>query len=198
LKAAWLSITSPNRKEGRKMSEDSTKETKDARSFEERVFARFDSSDERFDRVISAMDIRITKLERRQYDTKPIWERALAEIAETNRKIDLLQLAMEGFRKETHDSISGLRTEMNSEFAAVRQEMKSEFVAVRQEMKSEFVAVRQEMKSEFVAVRQEMKQAFDGVGYKIDALNHNVLQVQANQLHVECRLQELESEVESR
>jgi chromosome segregation ATPase len=190
------------------MSEDKTKETKDARSFEERVFARFDSSDERFDRVISAMDIRITKLERRQYDTKPIWERALAEIAETNRKIDLLQLAIEGLRQETNDSISGLRTDMNSEFAAVRQEMTSEFAAVRQEMTSEFAAVRQEMtsefaavrqemKSEFAAVRQEMKHAFHGVGHKIDALNHNILQVQADQLGVDSRLRELESQVES-
>ena len=160
------------------MSEDKTKETKDARSFEERVFARFDSADERFDRVegrLTAVEIKITNLESKKYDTKPIWERALTEIAETNRKINLLQLAIEGLRKETNDNISGLRTEMNSGFAAVRQEMTSEFAAVR----------------------QEMKQASHGVGYKIDALNHNILQVQANQLDVERRLQEFESQVES-
>jgi chromosome segregation ATPase len=149
------------------MSEDRTKETKDARSFEEQVFARFDSVDERFDRVegrLSTVEIKITNLEAQRYDTKPIWERALAEIAETNRKIDLLQLAIDGLRKETNDSISGLRIEMNSEFAAVRQ---------------------------------EMKHAFHGVGYKIDALNHNILQVQADQIEVEGRLQDLESQVES-
>jgi hypothetical protein len=33
------------------MSEDKTKETQDARTFEERVFARFDAVDERFDHV---------------------------------------------------------------------------------------------------------------------------------------------------
>ena len=42
------------------------------RSFEERVFARFD-----------AIDARLEKLEAKSYETKPIWERALAEVAET-------------------------------------------------------------------------------------------------------------------
>jgi uncharacterized phage infection (PIP) family protein YhgE len=218
LKAAWLSITSPKRKEGRKMSEDKTKETKDARSFEERVFERFDSSDERFDRVISAMDIRITKLEKRQYDTKPIWERALAEIAETNRKVDLLQLAIEGVRKETRDSISelraemndntgnlrtelkenitGLRTEMNENMSGLRTEMNESMSGLRNEMNSEFASFRQEMRSEFAAFRQEMKHAIHGVGYKIEALTTTFFQVQADQLDVECRLQELESKVE--
>ncbi|MBC7931222.1 MAG: hypothetical protein H7Z38_11735, partial [Rubrivivax sp.] len=50
--------------------ENTTAEQPDARSFEERVFARFD-----------AIDARLTKLEeaaeRRAMETKPIWERAL-------------------------------------------------------------------------------------------------------------------------
>jgi chromosome segregation ATPase len=119
LKAAWLSITSPKRKEGRKMSEDRTKEVNDPRSFEERVFARFDTVDERFDRVegrLSAVEIRITNLEARQYDTKPIWEQALAQIAETNRTIQEL-------RSEFQTGIEGLRIELKSEFTAVRHEM---------------------------------------------------------------------------
>src|SRR5262245_58448904 len=55
------------------MSEDRTDETNGSRSFEERVFARFD-----------AMDNRIENLEMRHYDTKPMWEQALAAISETN------------------------------------------------------------------------------------------------------------------
>jgi wobble nucleotide-excising tRNase len=145
------------RKEGRKMSEDKTKETKESRSFEERIFARFDSADERFDRVVGAMDIRITKLENRQYDTKPIWERALAEITE-------LQTRIENFRTEMKSDIESLRTEIRSEFATVRH---------------------------------EMEHALHGVGHKIDALNQNILQVQADQRYVDRRLHELETQVES-
>jgi hypothetical protein len=55
------------------MSEDRTMETSDPRSFEERVFARFDAIDERLNDV----DARLEKLEAKQYDTKPIWEQAL-------------------------------------------------------------------------------------------------------------------------
>lgn len=61
--------------------ENTTAEQLDARSFEERVFARFD-----------AIDARLTKLEdaaeRRAMETKPIWERALAEIAETRAEMN--------------------------------------------------------------------------------------------------------------
>ena len=100
-----------------------------ARSFEERVFARFDTMDARFDSMetrfdarfdsmevrvnamemrfearfdrvetrLDSLDIRVQALEARALDTKPIWERALAEILEVkkgvedlNRKIDVL------------------------------------------------------------------------------------------------------------
>ncbi len=61
------------------MSEDKTQEKTDARSFEERVFARFDALDVR----LNNMDERLQRLEAKEYDTKPIWERALAEIAAT-------------------------------------------------------------------------------------------------------------------
>src|SRR5947209_1361784 len=84
------------------MSEDRTREVSDNRSFEERVFARFDVMEGRFDGV----DMRVQALEARALDTKPIWERALAEILEVKqgvgevkegvedikRKIDLLSL----------------------------------------------------------------------------------------------------------
>ncbi len=73
------------------MSEDKTAETSDPRSFEERVFACFDVLDERFNDV----DARLEKLEAKQYDTKPIWERALAEIAETRSSIEKLRTDIE-------------------------------------------------------------------------------------------------------
>ena len=73
------------------MSENRTDETKNPRSFEERVFARFDAVDSRLDAVdsrLGAIENRVEKLERKQYDTKPIWEQALSSIAETNAKVD--------------------------------------------------------------------------------------------------------------
>lgn len=60
-----------------------TQETPDSRSFEERVFARFDALDARF----NGMDERLQALEAKRYDTKPIWERALNEIAETRKEM---------------------------------------------------------------------------------------------------------------
>lgn len=64
------------------MSEDTT-QNQDGRSFEERVFARFDAIDAR----LNSMDERLEKLEAKSYDTKPIWERALSEIQEVRTEM---------------------------------------------------------------------------------------------------------------
>ncbi|MEP6570562.1 MAG: hypothetical protein ABJC10_12380 [Acidobacteriota bacterium] len=74
------------------------------RPFEERVFARFDAVEARFDSVDARFDVvdsrlqklelradetnsRLQKLEIRAYDTKPIWEQALKEIVDTRREM---------------------------------------------------------------------------------------------------------------
>ena len=74
------------------MNDDQTKNLKDPRSFEERVFARFDAIDARFNTIDARFDAiderfevveaRLEKLEARSYDTKPIWEQALRSIME--------------------------------------------------------------------------------------------------------------------
>ena len=62
------------------MSEDTTRNFLDNRSFEERILARFDSMEARFDRRFDGLDSRVQALEAKAFDTKPIWERALTEI----------------------------------------------------------------------------------------------------------------------
>ena len=69
------------------MSEETAQNMDGNRSFEERVFARFDSIDARLDNL----DSRIQKLEQKSYDTKPIWERALAEILEVKERLTSLE-----------------------------------------------------------------------------------------------------------
>jgi len=65
------------------VNEETTQNLPDRRPFEERVLARFDAFDARFDSI----DARLEKLEMRSYDTKPIWERALAAINEVRSEI---------------------------------------------------------------------------------------------------------------
>src|SRR5262245_2020604 len=112
------------------MSENKTDETKNPRSFEERVFARFDAVDSR----LGALENRVEKLDSRQYDTKPIWEQALASIAETNQKL-----------VETNQRIAETNERMDRGFELLRNEMKTEFAAFRDEMKTEFSNVRHEI-----------------------------------------------------
>jgi hypothetical protein len=79
------------------MSEENTQNMPGERSFEERVFARFDALDARFDGFDERLQALETQAERRAMETRPIWERALAEILElresfanVERKIDVL------------------------------------------------------------------------------------------------------------
>jgi chromosome segregation ATPase len=73
------------------MSEDRTGETNGGRSFEERVFVRFDAIDNRLGSVdarLGNVEGRLDVLESKSYDTKPIWERALAEIASLRQSMN--------------------------------------------------------------------------------------------------------------
>ena len=70
------------------MSEEPIQNISDGRSFEERVFARLDSIDSRLDSVDSRLLALELQAERRALETKPIWERALAEIMEVKRGLE--------------------------------------------------------------------------------------------------------------
>jgi len=77
------------------MSEENTQNSPDTRSFEERVFARFDAIDAGLRDLnvrVERLEVRVERLEaeseRRAVETKPIWERALAEIVALGQKVD--------------------------------------------------------------------------------------------------------------
>jgi len=108
------------------MSTDTTNNLPNGPSFEERVFARFDSLDARQERMearLDRMEARLEKMEKRldeidgrlqvleekAYDTKPIWERAIAEILELREDVHTLDRK---FNIITRDSIT-LRAEQS-------------------------------------------------------------------------------------
>jgi chromosome segregation ATPase len=103
------------------MSEETTHNIPNGRSFEERVFARFDAIDTRLHGLDARLQALEDQAERRALETKPIWERALAEIL-------------------------------------------------------------------------ELRQSLSNVERKIDVLSRDIVQVRADQAHVESRLEKLESE----
>jgi small-conductance mechanosensitive channel len=81
------------------MSEENTQNMPDAdgRSFEARVFARFDAQDA----ILQNLDARLQTLEARAYDTKPIWEQALKEIIDTRRELSKRLDRIEAIAHET-------------------------------------------------------------------------------------------------
>jgi chromosome segregation ATPase len=66
------------------MSEETTENISGTRSFEERILARLDSIDSR-------LQVLEEQSERRALETKPIWERALAEILELRESVDNIE-----------------------------------------------------------------------------------------------------------
>ncbi|MDT7541470.1 MAG: hypothetical protein QOE33_1374 [Acidobacteriota bacterium] len=65
------------------MSDNPTHENPDARSFEERIFARFDALDARMDSLEEQVD-------RRLQETRPIWEAMQTQLERLNSKVDVL------------------------------------------------------------------------------------------------------------
>jgi hypothetical protein len=83
------------------MSDETTQNMNGSRSFEERVFARFDA----LDSTLRDLDSRLQVLEAKAYDTKPIWERALQEIIETRRELSKRLDRIEAIAHETRADV---------------------------------------------------------------------------------------------
>lgn len=135
------------------MSENKTDETNGSRSFEERVFARFD-----------AVEDRIGRLEMKQLDTKPIWERALAAIEETNANM------RNGFEAVGNaiDQINGRLDGMDQRFAGVD--------------------------ARFNELSTQLDDGIRGVERKMDVLNQYFLELRADQRYTDRRLEKIESQ----
>jgi FtsZ-binding cell division protein ZapB len=90
------------------MSEEVTQNMPDGRSFEERVFARFDAIDARLQTLESGA-------EQRALETKPIWDRALAEILEV--KTEILEV------KERFNTLEQLSNQMVRKIDVLSKDM---------------------------------------------------------------------------
>lgn len=137
------------------MSEESTQHLNGGRSFEERVFARFDTVDS----AIRDLDGRVQSLEIKSYDTKPIWEQALKEILETRREFSETQSAVGEIRRE----LSETRRELG--------ETRSEIVESRRELietKHKLIKLFDRMLSITVDTREDMEDVHDRLN-KVEA-----------------------------
>src|ERR1044072_4121319 len=143
------------------MKEDKTKDLDGKKSFEERVFARFDAMDARFDSI----ETRLEKLESRSYDTKPIWERALAAImelgfevaaikktlAQINNRVAVIETAIAGLTADVailQTDAATLKTDV-ANLKTDRAVLKTDVA----DLKTNYSGLR----NEFVEVRHELK-----------------------------------------
>ena len=157
------------------MSEDRTGETKDSRSFEERVFTRFDLLDERFGRELSDVTIRIGKLEERQFDTKPIWERALAAIVEIHDELKAINSRLNG---------------MDQRFDAIDHRFQG--IDQRFDVMNKSFAV---IDARFDKQDIDAEDNFRSIGLKLDVFNDNLLELRANHRYFERKLAKIEAHV---
>ena len=107
------------------MSDNPTRETPDSRSFEERVFARFDALDARIDRFesriegkVDALDGRLTSLEEkvdaRLRETRPIWEAVQTRLTSVEERLGGVEKEVRLVRrtmKALHEDVLRTRAE---------------------------------------------------------------------------------------
>jgi chromosome segregation ATPase len=115
------------------MNDEPTRDLPNKLSFEERVFARFDS-----------MDTRLEKLEAHRYDTKPIWERALTAIMQTQLEVGEIKTRVVGIEGKVDtieskvDTIEAKVQLIENDIAIIKSDHKgirNELVDIRREVK---------------------------------------------------------------
>jgi chromosome segregation ATPase len=89
------------------MSDNPTRDMPDSRSFEERVFARFDSLDARLSSLegkVDGLDARLTALEEkvdaRLRETRPIWEAMQARLESVENEVKEINRGMKVLHKD--------------------------------------------------------------------------------------------------
>ncbi len=157
------------------MNEDPTKELPDERSFEERVFARFDT-----------VDARLEKLEAHSYGTKPIWERALAQIMETGLEIGEIKKKV-GVIESNVGVIETKVAMIETEVAGLKTEVA--------EVKTEVAGMKigyAGIKNELTDVRRELRH---DIKQKLDLILKFLLEDREDIRDVEDKIRQLETKL---
>ena len=179
------------------MSDDRTKEMKDSRSFEERVFLRFDAIDSRLHRVearldrvegrLDSIDERVEKLEAKQYDTKPIWEKALAAILEISARLDETNPRL-GHIDVRLDRMDIRLDQIDARLDRIDVRLDQTNLRIEQGLEQ----LRSEMKAGFANQQERTDHLIRDVYWQIGALNKNILGIQADQIYFSTRLEDVE------
>src|SRR5882762_10864472 len=136
------------------MNEEPTQNLSETRSFEERVFMRFD-----------AVDARLEKLESRSYDTKPIWERALKEIHETRMELGDLKAGLAGVKTD----VAGLKTDvagLKSDATGLKTDMaslKNEFSDAKREVRRQVTKRLDQIQVYQLEYREDIRDAYERI-----------------------------------
>lgn len=154
------------------MNEEPTQNLSGTRSFEERVFMRFD-----------AVDARLEKLESRSYDTKPIWERALAAIVEVGMEMGEVKGKV-GEIKGKVDVIEGKVDVIEGKVNVIEDKV--------QLLEKEVGAMKTAIRNELVDVRRELKHH---VSERLDLILKFLLEDREDIRDAEARIRELESKL---
>ena len=148
------------------MSEEHTQNMEDSRSFEDRVFARFDSLDSRLDALDSRLDALHLRLDAVESRLDAIESRL--EMVES--RVDSLDLRMQ--KLETESERRSFETKPIWERALAQIE---------------------ELRQGFDDFRKEVQEAFRDISRKMAVLGSDMMQLRADQTHLETRLDSLES-----
>ncbi|HMG74636.1 MAG TPA: hypothetical protein VK582_14135 [Pyrinomonadaceae bacterium] len=150
------------------MNEEPTQNFSEMRSFEERVFMRFD-----------AVDARLERLESRSYDTKPIWERALKEIHETRTELGDVKAGLAGVKTDMTDlktDITGVKTDvaglkndvtgLKTDIAGLKSDMaglKNEFSDAKREVRRQVTKRLDQIQVYQLEYREDIRDAYERI-----------------------------------
>ena len=168
------------------MNEERTTPLSDNRSFEDRVFARFDAIDDRFERFDArfvSLDQRLEKLEARNYDTKPIWERALKAIMDLGLEFGEVKTKV-GVIEGKVGVIEGKVGVIEGKVGVIEDKVQS--------LENEVGSMKITIRNGLVDVRRELKHH---VGERLDMILKLLIEDREDIRDAEDRIRDLESKL---
>src|SRR5438045_3035085 len=153
------------------MSEEKTKDLDQSRSFEDRVFARFDA----IESFLGNLNARVEVLESKTYDTKPIWERALKEILDLGEKLNQT------------------KSEIKEELGQTEHKLREELGQTERKLREAISQTEDRLKEELTETKRELKELKREVTKRLDQIQAVQLSNRADIRDIEDRLEKVES-----
>lgn len=169
------------------MSEEHTRNIGDSRSFEERVFARFDALDSRLD----SLNLRLDSLDSRMGALESRLDAVELRLKAVESRLDAVELRLEAVESRL-EAVESRVDSLDARLQKVESESERRSFETKPIWERALAQI-EELRQGLDDFRKEVRDAFCDISRKFGVLGSDMMQLRADLTHVETRFDILES-----